>query len=358
MEDGEFFKAAQEIEQTEGIKFIVVRVSPGEKKGYVGELPASEMTMENVKKNFGPGKYRIRAQGPHGFVAGGGTVTVAEFVQLPQAVVPATPGMGPNYFEIQRAFDERQHARMIQMLTILAPVLGTIFGNKSSMDIPALITALKPAPAPGLGELTTALANLRAVSGERGGGSDMDKMIQMAEFIKSMQSGDRETTWIDAIKDVAAPLVDKITGGSMGQRIPLLPRRPPPPMPPQVMTPGNPAPVVHPPEPPQVQENPGMLGLVNYLREQLDGLIVQASRNKNPELYAELLLDNLPEGLQPSQLVSMLERADWWPILSNFHAGVAPYAEWFGRLREHVLDFIKNPQDETPDDKGNENEPG
>lgn len=345
LEDGDFFKAVEELEQAEGVNFVVIRVKPAHKRGYVGTIPAADMSLESLKQKFGPGTYRCRAQGPKGFVAGGGTATVADFVEDKSAVQQmAGKSMLHEFLEIQEISEERRNARMLQYAQILAPVVAGFFANRGQTDVAALVTALKPAPAPSLSEFATTLASLKSLGAEKS--SDLDVFMKALEFSKDLNRGDRETGWMDIVKEIAAPLIGKVGGGAIGPAFPLPPRS----LPPAVNEPS----VYTDQAQPAQGQNVNAIQWMQFFRTSLDQLIHQAARNRDPGLYAEVLVDNLPEESNKQKLLQFLGREDWWTAMSKFHGGVLPYQGWFTQLREQVI-LILTEKEESGQPEGEAN---
>jgi hypothetical protein len=88
--------------------------------------------------------------------------------------------------------------------------------------------------------------------------------------------------------------------------------------------------------------NLGYVALIPYMRKQLELLVLKAHRNSDPSLYAELMLDNLPEGVQPQTILDFLQRDDWWHMLNQFDERVQPYGGWFENLRTELITLIND----------------
>lgn len=88
------------------------------------------------------------------------------------------------------------------------------------------------------------------------------------------------------------------------------------------------------------------MSFLTWFRDNLAALIYQAGRNKDPGLYASVMLDNIPPGLDPALLKGFIERPDWWAQLTQFAPGVAPYPAWFEEFREAVLEILNAPPEE------------
>lgn len=84
-----------------------------------------------------------------------------------------------------------------------------------------------------------------------------------------------------------------------------------------------------------------MLMLLGWLKATAEQLAEQAKRDKDPEFYAEVVADNLPEGMLPAQILEYIGRADWWPMFSNFAPAVAPYPAWFAQFRDAFVELLQ-----------------
>jgi hypothetical protein len=91
-------------------------------------------------------------------------------------------------------------------------------------------------------------------------------------------------------------------------------------------------------------ENVKLLQQYNWLKAQVGHLVVQAARGKSPELYAEVLLDNLPPFITPGEILERLKVDDALTQLAQIDERVTQYAEWFEEFRDAVLEFLE-PED-------------
>lgn len=90
-----------------------------------------------------------------------------------------------------------------------------------------------------------------------------------------------------------------------------------------------------------------MLQKLNWLRMQTKGLVHQAERGKNPELYAEVMLDNLPPFIAVEELRERMSADDAVAQLAFLNGDVMRHAEWFEEFRQCVLDLLDGPDDDT-----------
>lgn len=349
-EDGELFRVTDELRATQGVRLIFTRTLPAEQAGYVGEMTPAEFTMERIKQSFGPGTYKVRCMGPRGFVKGGGTVRIAASATPTQATTPLDA-----YFAMMQQIDEKQSARMLQYAQIFGPVLVAVLGRNSGPDLSQLLPALR---GPSLADITATLSNLKQLSGAES--TPVDQFVKALTVAKELTTGSTgETNWLDVVREVlgaAKPaLQDVITGiaksqalstgvvqGAVGSTAPLL-------------TQSNPAvalsPVTSDSSPTISTEGAPMFGqlqLMQWLRGELDKLIIHAQKDHDPELYAEVLLDSIPDGVSIEMLLPYLGRSDWWQVLSSFHPNVAPYFGWFLKLRTVIIEMIQEASSSRP----------
>jgi hypothetical protein len=64
--------------------------------------------------------------------------------------------------------------------------------------------------------------------------------------------------------------------------------------------------------------------------------LAQAQAGNDPYKYADMILDNVTL----EQAEALAYRPDWFEYLCAINPGVASQAQWFGQLRQHLLDII------------------
>lgn len=102
-----------------------------------------------------------------------------------------------------------------------------------------------------------------------------------------------------------------------------------------------------------------MMQQLAWLRAQVASLSNQAAkhaasggRSGDPELYAEIVLDNLPPYIPAEMLFQRLSAPDALDQLATLDARVTQYRPWFDAFRQAVLDSF------SPDDGAGEGEGG
>lgn len=314
-DDYEEIRALLEMEGADEAKFIVWSTLATKERpaGWVGEYTASELTLERLAQDHGKGKYRIKGMKGGQFV-GQKTITIASVPkslqpQPTQTLMPAGSSSTTELLALLEARSDKQSENMLKWAAILTPLLA-----------PVLTRLFEGQKGTTLTELTTALANVKALDG--GGKVDqMEEFTKLLSLVKEVQGDGAQvagSNWVDVVRDGIQGLPHIVAGvaaAAKGHAIPAAPAN------------GQ-------AQPAQLTQEETMLA---WLKRQLEALTFQASMNKDPGLYAEVMLDNLPAGADIKQLNDYLSRADWWALLTSFSPGVQPYPQWFAECREELL---------------------
>jgi len=344
-EEGELFRVTDEIAAMESVRLQIVRVLPSDKKGFVGEMLPQEFTMERIRRLYGAGRYRIRILGPRGYLPGGGTVEIAEVAQEgPTDLKSILDELDQRNREAQ----SQKSGRMLEYITALAPLFAPLIGKMvgGGTDVAALVAALKPPPAPTMPELMTALASLKSLAPEQTV-DPIDRALKIMDAIGEKGGGGGETNWTDVFKELVkavGPNIGGVLEGAMSRAaattaVPRLPSGSPTPplnaLPNVVGTAGT--------SNGNGGESNMLLSLLPWLRGQLEMLLVKAARGNDPVLYAEVLLDSLPDGLNPETLYGFIQRTDWFKYVVQLDSRAATYEPWFARLRAAMLQAFSDP---------------
>lgn len=85
-----------------------------------------------------------------------------------------------------------------------------------------------------------------------------------------------------------------------------------------------------------------LLPYLTWLKGQMSKLAGAAARQRDPELYAAMFLEELPAGLTPQRVLELLSRSDWLQQLARFEPSINDTsAPWWGQLREALLGMIR-----------------
>lgn len=386
-EGGELFRVTEEIRSTAGAKLMIVRTYPStpDMAGYVGEMTPAEFSHDEMARRFGPGRYRVRVMGPKGiFLKGGGPVHIARGTES------TTRGTdGGNLSEIAKLIQSMEEQRRAQaaeatarrdkwielaipgLLTIIAGIMG----KNQGPDLTALVAAMKPAPGPSITDLTTSLASLKSLTESPKDDSKLDLIFKVLELAKEKGGdGGGESNWIDVIRDLLkeGPAMIKPVLESMQQAqqnpaaMPSMSVRP-------VLSPSvvsapspvsdaTPSPVANgsTPSPESLGETDMLALFMPMIRGQLAKLFQWASEKRRVELYAEVLLEELPATVHsyvmPQDALKYLQHEHWFEIITapNMEPRLTNYRDWCDAMRKELIDIIqeqlKKEADDSPPD--------
>jgi len=294
--------------------------------------------------------------------------------------------------------EEKAQARTERMLALILPVVGTIGaaittafsggGRGSQMaDIAALMTAMKgPAPP----DPISMLVQLKAL--EKSSSPDiMNRVLPMLIDMAGERASGGDTGWLDVVKELvksAGPAVGGMVQAAMEQANATRAAQPlpnpqaasinPPNMPPAgaglIVVPesrprrermrgtaSNPSAVVLPGSPPTQLasgvrtvgskspsdggNNMSLFSLMPHLpwlREMLGLLLTAASRGKDPEVYAALFLEELPEDIDAPTILALLGPESWFQQLCSLESrwNDARLYPWIERVRHLILSQV------------------
>ena len=80
--------------------------------------------------------------------------------------------------------------------------------------------------------------------------------------------------------------------------------------------------------------------MMQWLKKQLAVLVYQAKRDSNPQLYAAVLLDNLPDGLSEDLIREHFGDPTAVQKLAFVNPEVSSYTEWFEEFRVAVIEQL------------------
>jgi hypothetical protein len=314
----------------DGYRYRVNKLSgkPGEASGYCATYDAGDLSLDAIREQFGGGKYRIRVVDQGGKYIGNATV---EIVGLPKPAAPVTPAAAPVHdlggiAEIIAAMrppapDAAAGDRVTTMLLAMMENQGKMFQAMMSRD-----------KGPSITEILALVQNK--------GGGDKSQVELLLEGLKLGRElgGDGGGSELDVANkglDVLGQLIaQKQT--EQAPAVPMAPRALPAPA--TAATPAAPA----------GGQDMGLIQKLNWLRAQATALVGQAKRQKNPELYAEVMLDNLPPFITAEEILQRLQAPDAVAQLAQLNAEVSQYAEWFEDFRQSVIELLTaTPEPET-----------
>lgn len=331
----------------DAISYSVTKLvtKPGERGGYCARYSAGDLSMDAIRESFGGGKYRIRGMNENGKWVPGASMTI-EVMDLPKplngAAVANPSSITPELIAALKPGDNGVAALMPLLLKMM---------ESSAQQMTALMTAI--AGKKDDTKLTDILALINATKPEK----EKDSVQTLLEGIKLGQSfaggGGDGSSWLDIAGkglDALKPMI-----AAQAANLPHTPAVPGPA--PAALPAPNPQPTIAAAPPAPTAGADPMLQQLNWLRVQTNALCMQAARHAagkggDPELYADILLDNLPPFLTPDALYARISAPDAIDQLAALDARVAQYRPWFEQFRQAVLDTF------APDEGDNEGEPG
>jgi hypothetical protein len=338
-EEQDTIRAIKEMEGADDANFIIWRVLPATNQGYCGEMTAAEFTMKGMAEQFGPGKYKVRAQRSNGQYLKQTSVVVASPARptMTPAATPAGSSAVQDVLAIIKAEKESDSERRRDLMLTLAPVLAgpavelckLLFGRKDN-------------------SMTEVVGLMRELNGLQPKQRDADPLSQISQVkeimatVKEMLPEKESTgsTWVDLVRDginqLGLPLLSAIQMRQAGgaPAAPLQPLPTPPLAQPQLQQP-PPAP------PPTTQDNNNpMIGLIMWLRSQLPLMLQAAQRNGDPALYAEVMADSLPPNTDRAVVKNALLQPNWFQGLAQMAPQIQPYEGWFTQLRHELVRMI------------------
>lgn len=280
---------------------FLFRTNPGEMTG--GEI------MERCRDNYGTGDYRIHIrQGPRLRANKPFSVEAKKIEEN----APQNGGLDTMAFITMMQENSRQN---MQMFSEAMKAFAANQNNAPSFDPVAMQAA----------NMQTIAALKKLSEPQDVSGKAVDMLVQGITLAKDLQPKDGETNTSDillqALKTFGEPLANAANQIQANQG-----------------TPGNGA-ALPPPGDQQAAsdaEREREMGLRKMmLKQQLGFLVQNAAAGKNPELYAELLLDQIGE----ERVLEFVGKPDAMDQLVAIDPNVEQFRPWFEALRAHILEL-------------------
>lgn len=348
--DDEVIRALTELEGSSDITWQVHRmgsVNPGYCRP---PMTTPELTLENIARRHGPGHYRIKGVKSDGTYFKSATITIAEPnepADKTDALLAALKGGGTDtnvLLAVLQMQSKASEAAQHSTAQIIAAALSR--PERVEKEFPwKEIIAVAP--------LTlTALKDFFAKKDESG--EAMDKFLKMLTIVEKLRGDDKKegSSWPDIIRDALPALSGMVARGPAPNSAAS-----------HLSVRANSAPGTHvslsaqssgdvdhatAETPEAIAPTPEVMAM-DFFKRKFEELLANAAENKDPELRAELFLDDLPSFIPDSLVSGMLEQPDWFEKICAFDARVANYRGWFTDLREFLLHALQNAdQDELP----------
>lgn len=369
-EGGEVFRVTDELRGTQGVELMIIRLTPAENSGYCGMMPVAEFTHDNLKRLYGAGRYKVRIQGPKGFLPGGGNIKIAESLHKTGGSAGGDFMSFLEFQQKQEAERREKHSRLLELaIPSLGAVITAILSRNNSSDMPAILAALKPAPGPTLADLSTAMINLQTLSKPAGETKDpIDTVLRVFEAAQNLSGGDSggkkgETNWLDVVRDVIKegpallkPVMEAAQTAAMQRQQmqqPTVTMAPPsaisaPVIRPVVQTVSTSAPIVAEDSAGIVANNgeTDMFALVMPLiKSNLTKVAKWAEDDKNPQTYAEVFFDDLPSNIasyiSQDDALKYCNDPNWFQYVVGIEPRLQNFETWCDEFRLELIEFLK-----------------
>ncbi len=392
-EGGDLFRVTDEIRSMSGVYVRLNRTYPTTQgqTGYCGEIPVSDYSAEIVKSRYGPGIYRARIFGPGGkYLPGGGRVEIAD---MPASASHNATDLA-SLIALMDKRDSERREKSSRLLELAIPgsltVIAALLGKNSGPDIGTLIAALKPSPGPSLTDLTSALANMKTLTEGSGARDPLDSILKVMEAVKNLSgSGENkeggETNWLDVVRDLVKeavpavkPLLENIAARQQQQQqqqqqqpqqplqivsvpmaAPILPRVPEQTAPVQSDVPVQTAPVQSDAPvqiaPVQSEETDMFMIFKPIINENLSRVAGWAKDDRNPQAYAEIFLDELPQMvanyLSPPDALNYLNHEKWFEVVCEWKPELSTYRDWCDEFRHALIEIVTEQIEDAKESK-------
>lgn len=312
-------------------RITVYRVVKNQPQSYVFECDPASFSLDDLRDKYNGGEFRL-------YVSKDGRLfknmrVVVEPKQMPHVdhMAPASTGMS-DVLAVMRDGFAAQASAMREAMAAAKPAPSPF----SMMDIPAIITAiagavtaLRPPSPPVVAEST---------------GKAIDMFMQGLQLARELRedAGPQDSSIGGMLRDVLkSPIVAAAVQSATQPASPQAPRLPNP-----AVATSQPAQVSHAkPAAPQPTPQPENQVLAYYL----GFLVGKAKSGADASLYAELVLDNVPD----AQLTPMLQRGD--ALIDDLiatHPPVAEHREWFVALLKEINELLEAGEDDSSDQTG------
>ena len=359
LEDSELdaLKAMAAVGNDDGeVTFRLACIYPPENRGNLPDVDRDDVPNLNflLRDRYGPGKYVLSAcNSTTGrflkrrpiTISPLGSSRVGGYAPSPAASAGAAQGFNLQEWQVrQDRLEEQRHREAREDRKDLIALAGLV--------LPAI---LGRGQGPSLTDMTTALTNLRELSG---GGGGLDTFIKGVELGKDVGGGSDSIPGVirEVIKDltgspVARSVMDRIASRGAPASPPATPAQPVPRVTYQPQAkPQGAIPVPNRPSP-QGMPEPVWAGVVLPLLSKLSSELLEFAENgADPFLCAEALVGKTPRQVRamvkPQQVVEWLKNPDWWTLLKDFKPELEPYQGYCDDVRQALVKLMTEPAEE------------
>ena len=283
------------------------RVLPqGGRPKFLTELSPEEFSESNVKEMYGGGSYKIRAQKSNGKWG----VSMFDIEGFPKKLKPTDMEEDPDEEEEENPTPQPQQ----------------VVQQSNSFDAFAMMKMMQAAEDRGEARMMKMLELMRPQQQP----PDVTKQVfEIVEKIAPMMAGGDGggSPWMMALTQFKEPILKIVDSIQIALQRPSV-------------APSGPPPQVHAhvqPNPPQPPSEEDMLKLL--IRQYLPVFVNAARSNGNPDIYADMILEQIPESMYP-RLQAWLA-GNWFQDIVAIEKNIEFQAGWWNLLKTSLLEGMK-----------------
>lgn len=293
---------ADENDVTFFIKVYRVEPKTGKSSWLFNCQPEELPIMEKLRDSYGTGIYQVRVYKNQKL-----NRRFNYQIEAPKMVEKPVNQSG-ELAAVLKAMNDSQQRQFEQMKELMLQVAGANKPVAQNFDPFQMMT--------GMVAMLSQLKNLVPTTPQV---DQTSLILKGMEIMKDFSAGG-ETTMMDVLRDLLkSPLLEKAIESTAVaiENTPQIPAN-------------KTAPQINAPQTNQgAKMNPVITGYVNTL-------VKKAAGGSNPELYAEFILDNVPENMVRQYIV----RDDLMEFITKINPEAAKYPEWFAELKNCIVEFL------------------
>lgn len=289
----ELADALAELGGISGATVTVNRVNDGREE-FCDRYPASEFDLFSIRERFGAGTYWIYGRDGKRLYRKG-RVIFAQTIEERRgrsALLPAAAATDP--LASMREMYDRQAQRDREMMQMFLQAM----------------TANRPAPTTEMQTVVDLASKLAHLGGKRESSDPLEQLLKYHKLMKEIggEGGGGDSS---ALIELGKMFVERLPA---------------------------PAPAASNGQPAAAGDQSQMMAMMirRALAARLPMLIAGAQRATDPGVYAQLVLDQVPE-IYVEPLLEQLRKPDWFDALVQVDGRVVPLQAWFEALRNEIL---------------------
>jgi len=317
------------------INITVYRVDPKTRKNeYIAACTPDEFSLEGLRDDWGGGEYRIYGRNANGAFLINRTVRIA-----PPIKKPALNDMGQ--FDLMSVVTRLGEMQTQQMNDFKSTMLELMLKNNQPVagDPVTMMTAMMGA-----------MVQMKKLTGEAASQSDnFETLMKGIELGKDLGGSDGDTGMFDVFKEfikqtggplaklAAAEKISKLRQPARNQAPAIAPAA-------SAKTPAATGPLVD--DPPKGEPEKMNFIFKKVMQKQINGLLSRAAANSDPGLYAEMILDQLPDDYV-DKFADFIFSDDVMEEMTKLVPDVNKHLGWFIDLRDELREALQPDPDEV-----------